>query len=141
MNFVNRHVAKTISWRVVGTADTMILSWVITGSWEAGMQIGLADVSTKMLLYYIHERAWFKSSVSNANKRHLLKTITWRIVGTADTVILAWVIWGNGMQSVQIGGAETVTKSLLYFVHEKIWYRFSFGRNTRKRNEQNEATQ
>lgn len=140
MNFVNRHVAKTISWRVVGTADTMILSWLVTGSWEAGMQIGLADVSTKMLLYYLHERMWFKSSVSNANKRHLLKTITWRIVGTADTVILAWLIWGNGMHSIQIGGAETVTKSLLYFIHEKIWYRFSFGRNTGKQNEQNEAS-
>lgn len=127
MTLINRHIAKTISWRVVGTADTMMLSWLITGSFEAGLQIGVADVTTKLLLYYLHERAWFKSSVKNANKRHLLKTITWRVVGTLDTFLLALWIWGDGAQSVQIGGAETVSKSVLYFLHEKMWYRISFG--------------
>ena len=127
MTLINRHIAKTISWRVVGTADTMLLSWLITGSIEAGLQIGVADVTTKLVLYYLHERAWFKSSVKNANKRHLLKTITWRVIGTLDTILLSLLIWGDGAQSVQIGGAETLSKSLLYFLHEKMWYRISFG--------------
>ena len=35
-----RHLAKTISWRVIGTLDTIILSGIITGSWEIGMAIG-----------------------------------------------------------------------------------------------------
>lgn len=111
----------------MGTADTMLLSWLITGSFEAGLQIGVADVSTKLVLYYLHERAWFKSSVKNANRRHLLKTVTWRVIGTLDTILLSFWIWGDGAQSVQIGGAETVSKSLLYFLHEKMWYRIAFG--------------
>ena len=127
MKLINRHIAKTISWRIVGTADTMLLSWLITGSFEAGLQIGVADVSTKLVLYYLHERAWFKSSVKNANRRHLLKTVTWRVIGTLDTIPLSFWIWGDGAQSVQIGGAETVSKSLLYFLHEKMWYRIAFG--------------
>ena len=127
MALINRHIAKTISWRIVGTADTMLLSWLITGSFEAGLQIGVADVITKLGLYYLHERAWFKSSVKNANKRHLLKTITWRVIGTLDTILLSLWIWGDSTQSVQIGGAETVSKSILYFFHEKMWYRISFG--------------
>ena len=127
MTLINRHIAKTISWRIVGTADTMLLSWLITGSFEAGLQIGVADVSTKLLLYYIHERAWFYSSVKNANKRHFLKTITWRVIGTLDTILLSLWIWGDSTQSVQIGGAETVSKSVLYFLHEKMWYRLAFG--------------
>ena len=105
----------------------MLLSWLITGSFEAGLQIGVADVITKLGLYYLHERAWFKSSVKNANKRHLLKTITWRVIGTLDTILLSLWIWGDSTQSVQIGGAETVSKSILYFFHEKMWYRISFG--------------
>ena len=57
-----RHILKTISWRVVGTIDTMLLSWFITGSWKLGMTIGGVEVITKMVLYFLHERAWYKFS-------------------------------------------------------------------------------
>ena len=127
MKSINRHIAKTFSWRLIGTLDTMILSWVITGDFGAGMQIGLADVIIKMILYYLHERAWFKSSVANSSRRHLFKTITWRIIGTLSTIILAFWIWGDSTKSFQIGGAETLTKTILYYFHEKFWYRLSFG--------------
>ena len=57
-----RHILKTISWRVIGTLDTMILSWIITGNWKWGVVIGGVEVITKMILYYFHERAWYKFS-------------------------------------------------------------------------------
>jgi len=57
-----RHILKTISWRIVGTLDTMLLSWIITGSWKLGLTIGGVEVITKMALYYLHERAWYKYS-------------------------------------------------------------------------------
>ena len=57
-----RHILKTISWRVIGTLDTMILSWIITGNWKWGVAIGGVEVITKMVLYYFHERAWYKFS-------------------------------------------------------------------------------
>lgn len=57
-----RHVAKTVSWRIIGTLDTMILSGVITGSWITGLTIGAVEVVTKMVLYFLHERAWYKYS-------------------------------------------------------------------------------
>jgi len=57
-----RHIAKTVSWRVIGTLDTMILSGIITGSWEMGLTIGGVEVFTKMFLYFIHERIWYKYS-------------------------------------------------------------------------------
>ncbi len=57
-----RHIAKTISWRIVGTIDTVLLSWFITGSWKAGLTIGGVEVITKMILYFFHERLWYKYS-------------------------------------------------------------------------------
>ena len=57
-----RHILKTISWRILGTLDTIILSWVITGSWKLGLSIGGVEVITKMVLYFLHERAWYKFS-------------------------------------------------------------------------------
>ena len=53
-----RSVAKTISWRTVGTLDTMIVSYFVTGSLVMAASIGSIEVITKMILYYFHERAW-----------------------------------------------------------------------------------
>lgn len=69
-------------------------------------------------------------------KRHILKTITWRIVGTIDTMILSWVITGSLKIGLAIGGVEVITKMILYYLHERAWYRFSdFGLEKDKKNE------
>jgi uncharacterized membrane protein len=60
MPAVKRHIAKTITWRIIGTLDTIILSWIITGDLKVGMAIGGVEVITKMLLYFVHERIWYK---------------------------------------------------------------------------------
>ena len=57
-----RHILKTVSWRIRGTVDTIVLSGFITGSWKFGLAIGGVEVITKMVLYYFHERAWYKFS-------------------------------------------------------------------------------
>jgi len=64
-----RHILKTISWRIIGTLDTMILSWIITGNWKVGIAIGGVEVVTKMVLYYLHERAWYKFSDFGIKKK------------------------------------------------------------------------
>lgn len=127
-----RHIAKTITWRVVGTLDTMIISWVISGNPFTGIKIGLAEVVTKMLLYYFHERIWFRTKVINPNKRHLMKTITWRLVGTLDTMLLAWLISGDPIIGLKIGLVEVITKMILYYLHETIWYKFDYGLEERE---------
>jgi len=53
-----RSIVKAISWRVVGTVDTMIISWFITGELSMALTIGSIEVITKMVLYYGHERIW-----------------------------------------------------------------------------------
>ena len=55
-----RSVVKAISWRALGTIDTFILSWLITGEVKLAAAIGGAEVFTKMFLYWLHERAWNK---------------------------------------------------------------------------------
>lgn len=60
-------------------------------------------------------------------KRHFLKSITWRIVGTLDTMTVAWLVTGNPLTGLKIGGVEIVTKLLLYYIHERAWYKSNFG--------------
>ena len=57
-----RHILKTLSWRLVGTLDTVIISWFVTGSYAWGLTIGGIEIFSKMILYYFHERAWYKFS-------------------------------------------------------------------------------
>lgn len=128
-----RHLAKSITWRIVGTIDTILISWLISGNPLTGLKIGFTEVITKMFLYYFHERIWFKVNLSKdgklleSRKRHIGKTITWRMVGTLDTIIISWIISGNPMTGLKIGISEVLTKMVFYYIHERIWHKSKFG--------------
>lgn len=136
--FSKRHLAKTVSWRIVGTLDTLIFALLLTGDLNTSLSLSGYTVITKMIWYYLHERAWFRTSISNANSRHLIKTFTWRGIGTLDTILISFLLTGDGALGLQIGGVETITKMILYFFHEKLWYRINFGLDRRKKRKENE---
>ncbi|EKF53847.1 hypothetical protein I215_15477 [Galbibacter marinus] len=131
-NSRKRHIAKAITWRIVGSVDTFMLSWLISGNPLTGLKIGFAEVLTKMVLYYAHERVWFKAKVKNSKTRHLLKAVSWRVLGTLDTMTLAWIITGDPYTGLQIGITEVLTKMVLYYLHERAWYQINFGLDDRK---------
>ena len=139
MNIIisKRHIAKTITWRIIGTLDTLLLAWFISSDLEVGFKIGALELVSKMTLYYIHERLWFKSNIESSNKRHILKTFSWRAVGTIDTIILGWIITGNPFTGLKIGTAEVITKMVLYFFHEKLWYQINYGLDQRLKRKMN----
>jgi len=56
----SRSIGKSVSWRVLATCDTILISYVITGIFAIAATIGSIEVLTKMVLYYFHERAWNK---------------------------------------------------------------------------------
>ena len=62
-----------------------------------------------------------------SKSRSILKTISWRIVGTLDTMALGWIITGSPLVGLKIGGLELVTKFVLYYFHERIWLRSKYG--------------
>jgi len=122
-----RHIAKSLTWRCIGSIDTLLFAWLITGNLNEGINVSLVTTITKLVWYYIHEQFWFKSSMADSNKRHIIKTFSWRFVGTIDTIFFALIITGNALIGFKIGIFETVSKMLLYFGHEKLWYKINFG--------------
>lgn len=60
MSKLRRTSAKTISWRTLGTVDTILISYFVTGSVAMAGAIGSIEIFTKMALYFIHERVWDK---------------------------------------------------------------------------------
>lgn len=55
-----RHIAKTISYRIVSTGIGFAVVWVISGSVTIGTAFGVAELVYKPIQYYIHERIWYK---------------------------------------------------------------------------------
>ncbi|MCI5053972.1 MAG: DUF2061 domain-containing protein [Pelagibacteraceae bacterium] len=55
-----RSLFKTISWRVLASIDTFLISWLISGKISIGISIATLEVVTKLIIYYFHERAWDK---------------------------------------------------------------------------------
>jgi uncharacterized membrane protein len=55
-----RHIAKTISYRLVSTIIGFLIMWIISGSIKVGAAFGVAELLYKPIQYYIHERIWYK---------------------------------------------------------------------------------
>lgn len=55
-----RHIAKTISYRVLSTLIGFLLMWWISGSIKVGTAFGIAELVYKPIQYYLHERVWYK---------------------------------------------------------------------------------
>lgn len=55
-----RHLAKTISYRIISTLVGFLIMWKATGSVKFGAAFGIAELVYKPIQYYIHERVWYK---------------------------------------------------------------------------------
>ena len=147
-----RSIAKAISWRVVGTIDTLVLSFVILTSLgpffgleeasaadnaKTATLIAMTEVATKLTLYYLHERFWSRLHWDRtvdeeghhraSRRRSATKTATWRVLASLDTMVLGLVFTGNLATAISIGGFEIITKLVFYFFHERAWARVRWG--------------
>ncbi|MFN3404578.1 MAG: DUF2061 domain-containing protein [Cytophagaceae bacterium] len=127
-----RSVVKGISWRIIGTIDTMVIAFFISGKAIMAVSIGGIEVITKICLFYAHERVWnfIKTKLNTGDRKRisLAKGVTWRMLGTIDTMIISYFITGKIKTAVSIGLVEVVTKIALYFVHERIWLKIPWGK-------------
>jgi uncharacterized membrane protein len=66
--------------------------------------------------------------VADNHYRSLIKAFSWRMTGTLDTILISFLITGRIRWALSIGFVELFTKVALYYLHERIWNRLSFGR-------------
>lgn len=149
-----RSIAKAVSWRFVGTLDTLLLSFLVLtfiapmlgireaasrgDNLETASYIAIAEVVTKTILFFVHERIWSRMRWAvwtdkrgrriDGLRRSGAKAASWRMLASVDTALLAFIFTGNVVAALSIGGAEVVTKIFLYIFHERIWARIAYGR-------------
>lgn len=143
-----RSLLKAVSWRVIGTFDTIVISYLWTGHGKQALAIGGSEVLTKVGLYYVHERVWARIPLGtvrkispfakeppqedhvplrDSNLRSLLKAISWRALGTLDTILVSYFWTGNAGKALVIGGTDVATKLALYYLHERAWAKVPLG--------------
>lgn len=136
-----RSIVKGTSWRVLATLDTILLSYIFTGSIGNSLAIGGTELFTKIFLFYLHERIWAKLKIGTVEVikngaammeekhwRSLVKGISWRIVGTTDTIIIATFITHDFSKALSIGATELITKIALFWLHERLWMKVKWGK-------------
>ena len=134
-----RSFIKALSWRVIGSIDTFILSLIIINffsdnySYDLAFYIATLELVTKTVIYYVHERLWNKINLGRIkNKvnrlRSLIKAITWRITASLDTFFISYIITGRFEWATSIAFFEIITKSILYYLHERGWNIVNWGR-------------
>tara|TARA_B100000902_G_C27301643_1_gene913177 strand:- start:886 stop:1353 length:468 start_codon:yes stop_codon:yes gene_type:complete len=140
-----RHIAKTVTWRIIGTIDTFLISTFLihyvnetnyVDSAQQGVWIAGLEVITKVVLYYFHERLWYALNwIESSQVRHIIKTISWRLIGAIDTILLVFIVFyfttgtieGAPEVAISIFSVEVFTKMILYYIHERIWITSNWG--------------
>jgi uncharacterized membrane protein len=139
-----RSILKGASWRIVGTIDTIFLSFVYTGQVAKAFKIGGVELFTKIFLFYLHERIWMRLSfgteeikqnneliVRDKHYRSIIKGVSWRIIGSLDTFWIALFINSDAPHPTQtafyIAATEVITKVGLFWLHERLWMKVKWG--------------
>ena len=95
------------------------------------LTIGVLEFLIKFVGYYIHERIWLSIQFERrfGVTRTLYKTLSWRAIATVITFIVAGEILNTqDNAALYIAGIEVFTKSLLYYMHERIWLILPLGK-------------
>ena len=131
-----RSLLKGVSWRLIATMDTFLIVLIYTCyngkcSIDFALKIGFYEFLIKFFIYFLHERVWqyaYKGGIIS-NKIIIYKTLSWRIVATMLTFIIAGtIIKSFGDLAMAIAITELFTKILLYYGHEKLWLILPLGR-------------
>ena len=134
-----RSFYKSLSWRIIASIDTFVLSLIIINyssnkySYDLAFYIASLEVVTKTIIYYFHERGWNKLQFGRLKQRvnrirSLIKAATWRIFACLDTFLISLIITGRLDWATSIAFFEIITKAILYYFHERGWNRIKWGR-------------
>jgi uncharacterized membrane protein len=77
---------------------------------------------------YLQQRFVRKWELSDTNIRSLIKTICWRITGSGATFLIAYLMIGNIAIAGTIGILQLISNTILYYIHERIWNKITWGR-------------
>ncbi|TVZ51589.1 DUF2061 domain-containing protein [Dokdonia sp. Hel_I_53] len=75
-----------------------------------------------------HEKSYSQHSISERPLRSIFKALSWRLIGTIDTLLVSYFLTGEWLLASSIASVDFLTKLILYFAHERVWNRINWGK-------------
>lgn len=119
----NRALVKTISWRIIASVLTIAIIYGLSRNVLAAVSIVGVEFFTKMGLYWLHEKGWSLSNrpPKGSKLRSLIKTVSWRLVASLDTLILVLLVTKEPIWAGSAAVIESIAKTIAYYLHERAW--------------------
>ena len=119
----NRAMVKTVSWRIIASVLTTAIIYALSRDIVAAVSIVGAEFFTKMAFYWGHEKVWglINKPEKGSKLRSLVKTGTWRLVASIDTLILVLLVTKEPIWAGSAALIESVAKTIGYYFHERAW--------------------
>jgi len=138
-----RTLGKMVGMRVLYTCIHIFNTYMITGSLMAGLKGAGLAFFVNPVIYWVHERAWnswqwgrflanSKRKFTEGFGRSIGKDVTWRVVISISNFALPYFVTGNFGDALAIFGFATLVNMTIYFVYERVWNFFGWGRQIKE---------
>jgi len=130
-----RTLIKTISYRVINTSITFLMTFLLFGvSAALAAALALAQIVVGSIIFYAYDRVWLRVSWAQENmvefaKRSIVKTIGYRLIVLCAGFITARLILTSSNETAAWWTITLMVLSMIfYYIHERIWLKIKWGR-------------
>jgi len=119
MDTHKKSALKSFIWRILGIIVLATITWIFTKSWITVGLVTIIHHATFLLVFYLHERLWLKST---HKWKHYIKALTYEIIlgmGLGGLIVL--LVTGEWSKVSQITPTYTAVKLILYVIYDKLW--------------------
>ena len=116
-----KSMLKSLVWRIMGVIVLATITYIFTRNWIQTTSITLIHHATFLIIYFIHERIWFKIKVEKKKLRRVLKAVTYEIIlGMGIGGLIVLLVTGEWNKVTQITLTYTAVKLVMYYFYEKF---------------------
>lgn len=117
-----KSILKSVIWRILGVFILTSVVYFFTKNWIITGLIAIIHHGTFLLVFYLHERFWFKINRITGKARRIIKALTYEIIlgmGLGGLIVL--MVTGRWSAVTQITITYTIIKIITYYFYEKVW--------------------
>jgi len=143
----SRSIAKTLTIRVCFTLSHILNGFIVSGVWLTGVVIASWAILINAILHWLHERAWNWVQWNrkpgdtimfvDGQPRTISKSVTWRALITINNFMIPYLTTGSWQTALAFLTVATLLNIVVYYTHERVWNKFSWGRKSLVDTEEN----
>jgi uncharacterized membrane protein len=129
---------KSLSWRIFATGQTILIAFLLTGTLDVAIKVGLPDFALKFACYYIFERIWLVGALQHLKMKRIIKMLSWKVVAVSLSMSITYIVTGEMGTALRLGPIDTTLKTLILYLHELLWDCIPYGKTVAKKKSKKE---